>query len=302
MTDTSSVYRPVGAAIIGVALFTVMDALMKHAGGIVGAYNALLWRATISTIIAGSVFAAMRLPWPTPYVLFIHLRRSLVVAAMALAWFWAIIRLPLAEAIAISFIAPLIALYLAAVLLGEDIRKHAIWGSVLGLVGVTLIISGQLGVETHRDDAALGIAAVLISAVLFAYNLVLARQQALLAKPVEITFFQNLFSCAVFMIAAPWLAIIPPAAVLPYIGGASLFTMTSLLLLSWAYARAEAQVLIPVEYTAFIWAVLLGALMFGDQVTWMTLSGTCLIIAGCIWATRTAQAPAKPAAESYDSA
>ena len=56
----------------------------------------------------------------------------------------------------------------------------------------------------------------------------------------------------------------------------------SILLLSWAYARAQAKILIPVEYTAFVWAVLLGWWLFAEQVTVTTLCGTALIVLGCL--------------------
>jgi S-adenosylmethionine uptake transporter len=58
------------------------------------------------------------------------------------------------------------------------------------------------------------------------------------------------------------------------------------MLLSWAYARAEVKTLIPVEYTAFIWASLFGWLMFAEDVTPWTLVGTALIVIGCLVAAR----------------
>ena len=60
----------------------------------------------------------------------------------------------------------------------------------------------------------------------------------------------------------------------------------SLLLMSWAYARAEAQILIPVEYTAFVWAVLFGWVFFNEPVTLTTLIGTALIVGGSLIAAR----------------
>jgi drug/metabolite transporter (DMT)-like permease len=62
--------------------------------------------------------------------------------------------------------------------------------------------------------------------------------------------------------------------------------MCSLLLLSWAYARAQAQVLVTVEYTAFIWASIFGWLFFREAVTLTTIIGTALIVTGCIIAAR----------------
>ena len=67
---------------------------------------------------------------------------------------------------------------------------------------------------------------------------------------------------------------------------AAALAATSLLLLSWAYARAEAQVLVPLEYTAFIWAALMGWVAFAEPLTWSTIAGVALIVAGCLAAAR----------------
>lgn len=180
------------AACGGVAFFSLMDAAMKGLALGMGAYNALLWRNVAGTVISGGAYAAARTGWPTRAVMRLHIWRGIIVAAMALLFFWALTILPMAEAVALSFIAPLIALFLAAMLLGEKIRWPAILASLLGLAGVCVIIAARLSDEGGHDPAALwGVAAVLGSAVLFAYNLILARQQAQLAKPAEIAFFSD---------------------------------------------------------------------------------------------------------------
>src|SRR3546814_19345132 len=90
--------------------------------------------------------------------------RGAVVAVMASLFVWAIMRMPLAEAIALSFIALLVALYLAALLLKERIGRLAIGASLLGLVGVAVILSGRVRGD-YDTDALLGAGAVLVSAV-----------------------------------------------------------------------------------------------------------------------------------------
>jgi S-adenosylmethionine uptake transporter len=72
-------------------------------------------------------------------------------------------------------------------------------------------------------------------------------------------------------------------------GGAALaaaFAMGSLALMSMAYRRAEAQRLVSIEYTAFIWAALLGWWVFDEGLTLQTLLGTGLIVAGCLTSLR----------------
>jgi S-adenosylmethionine uptake transporter len=262
-----------------------MDAAMKDLSIALGAYNAVIWRNSLGALFMGLIFVGTKQRWPEVAVLKLHLWRSIIVAVMAVSFFWSLTVLPLAEAIGLSFIAPVIALYLAAVLLGEVIGREAIWASLAGLVGVAIIIAGRVSGH-YTVEHLWGAAAVLFSAVVFAYNLILARQQAQVAKPIEIAFFQNLFVAATLSLAAPWLMEPMQTDKAPMLAGAAALAIISLLLLSWAYARAEAQILIPVEYTAFVWAAFFGWLFFAEPVTLPVLLGTALIVCGSLIAAR----------------
>ena len=263
---------------------------MKDLSIAMGAYNAVIWRNMLGSLLMGILFVGSRQHWPSVDVLKLHLWRSMVVSVMAVSFFWSLTVLPLAEAIGLSFIAPVIALYLAAVMLDEVIGKAAILASVSGLLGVAIIIAGRVS-GGYTTDHLWGAAAVLFSAVVFAYNLILARRQAQVAKPVEIAFFQNLFVAVTLSFAAPWFLAPMPVDKAPMLAGAAALAILSLLLLSWAYARAEAQILIPVEYTAFVWAAAFGWLFFSEPVTVPVLLGTLLIVTGSLIAARAKPAP-----------
>ncbi len=258
---------------------------MKSLAIDLGAYNAMLWRTPISVAFSALLFFGLQFAWPTPAALRLHVLRGVLVTVMGFMFFWGLIYVPLAEAVALSFIAPLIALYLAAALLKEAIGLTALFASLLGFAGAIIIVFGQLNSE-FGSDMAYGIAAILCSAVMYAYNLILQRQQALLAKPAEIALFQNSTSCIVLLCVAPWFAHIPATDHAPLIVLAALLSTGALMILAWAYARAEAKVLIPVEYTAFVWAALLGWWFFNEQLTNSTLVGTALIVTACLVASR----------------
>jgi S-adenosylmethionine uptake transporter len=98
----------------------------------------------------------------------------------------------------------------------------------------------------------------------YAANLVLQRHQAQLAAPTEIAFFQNLFMAVCLAPLAFWLPAIPPRAVWGQVALAALFSVTSLML--GLGARAPAHRLLPLEYSAFVWAALVGWLWFGEAV------------------------------------
>ena len=283
-------FIPFMVAAAGIGTFSLMDVAMKDLALSIGTYNAVMWRNCLGALFMGLLFIGTRQQWPPAHILKIHLWRGMVASVMSISFFWSLTKLPFAEAIGLSFIAPVIALYLAAVMLGETIGREAIWASLAGLGGVVIIMAGRLSGQ-YTNGHLWGAAAVLFSAVVFAYNLILARKQAQVAGPIEIAFFQNLFVAATLSFAAPWFLQPIGAAHTPLIGGAAILSIISLLLLSWAYARAEAQILIPVEYTAFVWAALFGWLFFAEPVTVPVLLGTVLIVSGSLIAARAKPEP-----------
>ncbi len=283
-------FIPFMVAAAGIGTFSLMDVAMKDLALSLGTYNAVMWRNCLGALFMGLLFIGTRQKWPPAHILKIHLWRGMVASVMSISFFWSLTKLPFAEAIGLSFIAPVIALYLAAVILGETIGREAVWASLAGLGGVVIIMAGRLSGQ-YTNGHLWGAAAVLFSAVVFAYNLILARKQAQVAGPIEIAFFQNLFVAATLSFAAPWFLQPIGTAHAPLIGGAAILSIISLLLLSWAYARAEAQILIPVEYTAFVWAALFGWLFFAEPVTVPVLLGTVLIVSGSLIAARAKPEP-----------
>jgi Predicted permease, DMT superfamily len=282
---------PVLSVVAGIATFSAMDAAIKGASMAVGVFTALALRNLLGTLLTVPLWMGAGRPLPSRKALRVHLQRSATTAGMALLFFYGLVRIPLAEGIAISFIAPIIALYLAAVMLGERIHPRAIIAALLGILGVLVIAAGRFGSGAASDETTAGTAAILCSAVLYAFNLVLQRRQALLAGPVEIALFQNGIVTLIFFAFAPWFLVRPDAGAMAMILAGAVLATAALLFLSWGYARAEAQVLVPIEYTGFLWAALFGWLMFDEQVDAGTLAGAVLIAIGCWIAARNRRDP-----------
>ena len=286
---------PFAVTLAAVGLFSLMDALMKGAALAVGAYSALLLRNAIGLTLIAPVWIASRGGWPTRAAMRVHVVRGCVAAAMAFTFFWGIARIPLAEGIALSFVAPLVALYLAAILLGERVQPGAIWASLAGLAGVAIIAFGRAGTGGWSEEAAWGTGSVLVSSMLYAWNLVLQRQQALAARPVEVATFQTGIVGLVLLLFAPFVFELPDRAAWPVIAGAAVLALAAVLLLAWSYARAEAQALVPLEYSGFLWAALFGWLFFAEGLTWPVLLGAGLIVGAC-WIAAPKKSPEQTAA------
>ena len=277
-------------ACIGIAFFSCMDAVMKRVSIDIGAYNAMLWRSMIGVGLSAPLFFGRGLRWPNRSRLLLHIKRSGAAGLSVLLFFWGLVRVPMAEGIALSFLSPIIALLLAAPMLGEKVGNRAIIACLLAFSGVIVIVVGKAQ-EGGGPAAFHGAIAIIIAGLFYAYNLVLLRRSAMVAGPIEITFFTNLVFSGLYLLAAPISAAWLPLSHVPLIALAAGLATLSSLLLAWAYARAEAQRLVPVEFTAFLWAAILGAIVFGEKVLPLTVLGAALIVAGCVIAARGRQAP-----------
>jgi S-adenosylmethionine uptake transporter len=279
------------AALAAVAVLSIMDAVMKHLVLAIGIVAVSVWRAAANLSLSALLYLPRRKSWPDRPTMRVHVVRGVVVTVMAALFFWGIGRVPLAQAIALTFIAPLIAMLLAAFMLDEHVGPRSIAGALAAFAGVIVIVVGQARAQVAAD-VLLGIAAILASALCYAFNIVLMRRQALAARPLEINFFQCVTVMALWLVAIPVVGIPDwPAAQWQWVVVACLLSTSGTLLFAWGYARGPASYLAVTEYSGFLWASVLGWLVFGERVSAYTLAGAVLIVGGCLIAAR-----GKPAA------
>jgi S-adenosylmethionine uptake transporter len=273
-------------ALLAVAALSLMDAVMKHLVLAIGIIAVSVWRAAANMAISAAMYLPRSKTWPSRSNLKIHVWRSVIVVVMAFLFFWGIGRVPLAQAIALTFIAPLIALLLAAVVLDEHIGSRSIAGSLVAFAGVLVIVHGQARADAS-PEILLGTAALIGSALCYAVNIVLMRRQALTAKPLEINFFQCLTILGIWILALPLVGMPQwPGGEWLWIAVAATLSTSGTLLFAWAYARGEASYLSATEYSGFLWASALGWLVFREPVSLYTLGGAVLIVCGCFVAAR----------------
>lgn len=275
-------------AILAIGFLSAMDAGMKTVSLEYGALSALAWRALIAVPVVAIPYFALRQAKPSKSAMKYHMIRGAIMVPMSFFFFWGLTYVPMAQAIALAFIAPLIALLLAGLFLKETIGPRIITGSFLAFVGVLIIFFGQSQAELGRD-ALMGSFAILGSALLYAFNMILMRQQSQQAGPLEIAFFY-------FAMAGPGFWLLGALTELPAFPGsempalllATAFSIIGMMGLAWAYARAGAAYLSTTEYSGFLWGALFGFLVFREVPSLWTVGGASLIVAGCWIASRIA--------------
>jgi S-adenosylmethionine uptake transporter len=274
------------AALGAVAVLSIMDALMKHLVLVIGLIAVSVWRAAANLAISLLLYLPRQHASPNPKTVRLHVSRSVVVTLMAALFFWGIARVPLAQAIALTFIAPVLAMLLAAWTLDEHVDRRSLIGALVAFGGVVVIVLGQAHAHV-ANDILLGVAAIICSALCYAVNIVLMRHQALAAKPLEINFFQSLTVMVLWLLVVPLVG--APAWPGPNWGWiilAAMLSTSGTLLFAWGYARGPASYLAVTEYSGFLWASLMGWLVFAERVSLYTAIGAGLIVGGCIIAAR----------------
>jgi len=275
-------------AALGIGLLSLMDATIKGLSDRYGVTGIAFARYAVGTLAMAAVLAVLRPGWPSAETWRTNGLRAVLVVATALCFFHGLSVLPLAEALALSFLSPIFIALFAALLLRERVRPPVWAGLVVGFVGVGIVVAGQVGTEGPGRGAASawGIAAILASALTYALSMVLLRARARHDPVVTIVAIQNAGPAA--MLAAPaawtWTPVAAPDWALLALVGA--LGVAGHLVLSRAYAKAEASRLAAMEYTALLWAIGLGYVAFGEVPGVATLAGAGLILAGSALAAR----------------
>src|SRR3954466_12455409 len=284
-------------AAAAIAVLSAMDAVIKAMAARYPVFEVAFLRFAFGLVLASGTLLLARPGWPSRETVIANGGRALIAVMTATTFFFALSRLPLAEGLVLPFLSPtFVALFLtflspmfvalfAVLMLGERPDRRIFMALAAGFTGVLVVVSDQFGAGAEARSLA-GVGAALVSAVCYAFGLVLLRARAQRDPMVYIVFFQNLGPAVIIAPFAysvwrgPHLADLGSFAFIAMLGVGGHFLMTS------AFSRAEAARLAPLEYTALIWAALLGYGFFGEVPTVATLAGAVLIVAGAVIAAR----------------
>lgn len=196
----------------------------------------------------------------------------------AMAFFFSALRdLPLADATALGFTAPLFVVLLSAPLLSERVSV-GVWVSViLGFLGVLLINIEGLGAFQPAQLLPLG------KALCFGLVLLLTRRMRHTETRASLIFWGTVIPLFGVAAAVPAVWIPPAMSHWPVLLTLGLLGGLSTVCLVVAYANAPAATLAPFDYTAIIWASSIGWLVWEDFPTAAVWGGTLLIVIACLY-------------------
>jgi drug/metabolite transporter (DMT)-like permease len=290
----------VGAAslCLGILVFSIQDAIIKKISGSYAVTQAVFIRSIVALpillalVMAEGGLGRLRSPNAWPLTL-----RGAILLCSYTAYYMAFPALPLASAIALFFVSPLLVTALAGPILGERVGARAIFAVALGFVGVLVMTRPGSGVF---EPAAL---LSLLAAVCYAFAMVYARKLGVNEPASVMAAYQNMtyltgagLAAGIFhglglksaphpslaFLVRPWA--MPPPLDLGLMALCGVAAAIGIFLLTHAYRTAEAKRVTVFEYTGLIWGALWGFFFFNETPSPWIAGGAFLIFAAGILA------------------
>lgn len=285
MTDTQSTDR----ILLGVALMLgfcvtapLLDVAAKLAADTLPVGQITAARFVLQCILMAPVCWGMGLSLRVGRISWLALFfRSVFLLASTFCFIAAIRVMPLADALAIVFVAPFIVLLIGKFYLGEDVGPRRVGAAVVGFLGVLLVIQPSF--------AAFGAVALfpLGTAVGFASYILVTRGLSRRMHPVALQFHTGLIAsllCLPVLVLAQGSGsalldpVWPQGLSWVWLLGVGFFATVSHMMMTYALSFAPSATLAPLQYLELPVATLLGYLVFNDFPNTLTLTGICIII------------------------
>ncbi|TVT83743.1 DMT family transporter [Pseudomonas sp. H3(2019)] len=274
-TPLSGINQPFkGILLIVVAtlLFSTHDALSKYLSGFYPVVMVVWARYLVHTLLMAGIF----LPQSGLRVLrtkrpLLQLLRALCLLGTSLLFTTGLLFIPLAEATAVNFLAPVLVTALSVPLLGERVTRGQWLAVMCGFVGVLIIV--HPGGELFTPAVLLPFC----SALFFCFYQLLTRKLSEVDSPTTSNFFAGLCNTLVMSALVPMFWQVPSfthGLLMLALGG---FGMTAHLLLTQAFRHAAPALLAPFGYCQIVFAGLLGWLLFSHTPSLTTVIGIAII-------------------------
>jgi len=271
----------IASSLTAVLFFAVMDATAKWLGARYPPIEIVSFRYLFGLVPAvlliwyGGGLPALKMRRPL-----LHGLRAGLLFASLLSFFTGLRALPLAEAIAYLFTAPLFVALLSGPLIGEAVGSRRWLAVVTGFVGVLIMV--RPGGGAFRPEALWALAAALAIAL----AMLLTRRMVRTETNVSIFFYTNV---GAGIASLPFLALDwhrPEAADLWLFALVGVLGGTAAYLMVVAYRQAPAALVAPFEYTALVWGAILGWLLWGEQPGPTVWIGAAVIVLAGFYLTR----------------
>jgi drug/metabolite transporter (DMT)-like permease len=276
-------------------LFAVMQALVRSLGDSIPLGQVVFYRSAFAIMPVVLIYAwrrelaaAIRTNRP-----FGQLGRGLISVVGMFLNFAALARLPLVDATAISFAAPLITVAFAAFFLGERVRIFR-WSAVgVGFVGVIVMLWPHFDLAhlmaTGTTATAIGAACAIAAAFTGAGSIIQTRVLTNTESTSSIVFYFSLICALAGLATLPFGWRTPTGSEFAMLVALGVLGGVAHIMLTESYRHASASVIAPFDYSSMLWAFVLGYALFGEVPTIFVFIGATIVAAAglfVIWRER----------------
>lgn len=276
MPDSTSNLRGIAYMVLASGSFTINNALLKLAVVNLPPLESLFLRAVVAIILGVPVLLVTTPAGSLRHMLDPRvLARNVVECAAAIAFVFAVANAPLADITALLQLTPMLVMLGAVVFFGDRAGGLAVSLIAVALIGAVLV--AQPGASGFQPYVLFGLASAALSA---GRDLIGRRVDArvpALAVAVGLSLVCVVVIGGLMLVFEKWVT--PSVPELLLITGASAFLTLAQLLLFLSFRVAETRAVVPFFYTGTLWALLIGAVVFGTLPNLVALIGICLIAA-----------------------
>ena len=275
--QTGNPVAGIGLMLLGVFLFCINDAVGKWLVATYPVAQFLLIRsATTLLLLAPFIWRAGRAAfWNAPRP-GLQLARGVLSTAEVVLFFWAVIYLPLADAITFYLAGPIYVTALSALLLKESVGWRR-WAAVLvGFLGVVIALRPSAATLTWPALIAL------TGSVCFALLMIVTR---MLRDTHDVVLMTSQMSGTFALGAAttPFAWVTPSIFDLTFLIAIGVISIGAQFSINRSLKLAPASLVVPYQYSMLVWAILFGYVGFGDVPDRLMLAGSAIIVAAGLY-------------------
>lgn len=277
-TQGRNLFLGIGLMVLSVFLFPLKDSFVKLLDGQYSAIQIVWTQFAVTSVVFFVVVmaregkSALLIRSPGLQIL-----RSLFVTTGMGTFYWAISLIPLAEATAMQFIAPLVVTALSPFILGEAVGIRRWLSVIAGFAGVLIVLQPEFGGERE------GYFIAMISGLCIGFFFILNRKLASHASPIASIAYSAFLGAVMVSPLVPSVWITPAPEDLWLIAGFLTFALTGQAAMFSAFHFGEATLVSPFHYMQIVGATLFGYLFFSQFPEPARLSGIAIIIASGIY-------------------
>ncbi|MFP4043078.1 MAG: DMT family transporter [Rhodosalinus sp.] len=259
--------------------FVAVTALVKYLGDRVPAPQSAFLRYLLGLVFLLPVLRPLLRARPTRRQHLLFGLRGVLHAGGVILWFYAMTRIPLAEVTAMNYLSPVYVTLGAALFLGERLAIRRIAAVAAALIGALVILRPGFRELDPGHIAMLG------TAVVFAGSYLLAKIVSDETDPALVVAMLSVWVTVALVPAAAAVWIAPTPYELAVLLAVAFFATAGHYTMSRAFQAAPVTVTQPVTFLQLVWAVIVGAAVFGEPVDPFVVSGGLIIIASVFFIT-----------------